>query len=247
MGKSRRNIKILFYIITFAIGIFVSDIGIQAAELPVQETGVEITATTLMYAVKNVNVRKEPNTSSEILGELQAGDNIFAVELTAEGWYRVVYEGETGYIRGDFLAVFGSAGEWAESETEPEYTEEDIAGSMETDAGETDTGSESTDENNTDNSDDNEADNADGTDKAADTAKVQDSESKSNEEQDKGKNDIYTILILVILVVVIFVYAVIQIINDKNTPDGEYDEDSDEEEYEDSEEDIELLDLDEEK
>lgn len=81
-----------------------------AQDAPV--TGVTIDSTTLMYAVEKVNVRKGPGTDTEVMGELAQGEMVFAVELLAEGWYRIVFGGETGYVRQDFLALYGTAGAW---------------------------------------------------------------------------------------------------------------------------------------
>lgn len=117
-----KRLKRLFLMTIFAATLLTSDIEILAEEQGAATdavTGVEISVTTMMYAVDKAEVRKEPNTSSEILGELEAGTNIFAVELTDEGWYRVVYAGETGYIKGDFLAVYSNMEAWAASEPEP--------------------------------------------------------------------------------------------------------------------------------
>lgn len=117
-----KRLKRLFLMIIFAATLLTSDIEILAEEQGAATdavTGVEISVTTMMYAVDKAEVRKEPDASSEILGELEAGTNIFAVELTDEGWYRVVYAGETGYIKGDFLAVYSNMEAWAASEPEP--------------------------------------------------------------------------------------------------------------------------------
>lgn len=186
------------------------------------ETGVEISGATMMYAVGNVNVRKEPNTTSEVLGELEAGTNIFAVELTDEGWYRVVYGGETGYIRGDFLAVFGNMDEWSASEPEPELEpepieDEDVANATKGDA-------------------DNQAADITENDGAAENAEggaADDAADASAEKQGKGKNNIVTILIIVTLVVVIFVYAVIQIVKENRNSEEKSEDESDEEDFND--------------
>lgn len=198
-------------------------IGAQAnGQNEAMVTGVEITTTTMMYAVKNVNVRKEPNTTSEILGELEQGTNIFAVELTEEGWYRVVYSGETGYIRGDFLAVFGDMDAWSASEPEPELEPEPIAEPDITGAEENVADNQTEDNTEKDGAIEN---------TESDAGKVQE------EEQSNGKNNTFTILIIVTLVVVIFVYAVIQIVKDNMNPDEESEEDSEEESGEEDSED----------
>lgn len=88
-----------------------SPIRIQAAQTPDVQTAAEqtpenFTSTTLMYAVTRANVRSGPSVSTESLGKLEEGEKIFAVELTEEGWYRVVFQGKTGYVRQDLLAVY---------------------------------------------------------------------------------------------------------------------------------------------
>lgn len=130
--KRKMKIRgILFCLIAFGICFFVTDMealsagpadasqedsaaGVSeegtAQEEPV--TGVPIESATLMYAVEKVNVRKGPGTDTEVLGELAQGERVFAVELLAEGWYRIVFGGETGYVRQDFLALYGTAGAW---------------------------------------------------------------------------------------------------------------------------------------
>lgn len=259
MGKMKFNIeklKSFFFLSIVALSLSVSAISVQAAE-QMQEseveqilsgqddsvvTGVEISATTMMYAVTKVNVRKEPNTSSGILGKLEPGDNIFAVELTDEGWYRVVYAGETGYVRGDFLAVFGDVDEWAASEPEPEPEPEPIE---EPDITET----------TEDDKDAQEVDNVEEIEEAESKEEESDNAAEQ-EEQPAGKINIFTILIIVVLIVVIFVYAAIQIINENKNPDesqenndkdesdedGEWDDDEDESdednEWEDNEDEL---------
>lgn len=242
----------------FVLALIVQDAGVHAAEqTPGQQpgaqaepaaTGVEISGTTMMYAVRNVNVRSGPDTTTEILGELEAGTNIFAVELTDGGWYRVVYGGETGYIRGDFLAVFGNMPEWTDSEPEPELEPETDGEPAENgDADSAGDGSDSHTAGNNENSHDAEnagngaaAENTEGG--TADNAaggEAEDAKAAPTQGQDGGKNNIFTILIIVALVTAIFVYAVIQIVKDNMNPEGGSAEDSeDEPEGEESEEDI---------
>lgn len=71
----------------------------------------EIQTSTMMEAQKKTDVHDEPNTGSQVLGQLEKGDRIFAVELTEGGWYRVVYQGKTGYVKEDCLKIY-STGEW---------------------------------------------------------------------------------------------------------------------------------------
>lgn len=62
----------------------------------------------LMYATVKVNVRSGPGTDTDIIGELEAGEKVFALELLEEGWYRILYEGEHGYVKQEYLAVYES-------------------------------------------------------------------------------------------------------------------------------------------
>ena len=74
----------------------------------------EVTAMndTKLYAKESVRIRREPNTDSEIAGKLAAGD-----EVTANGkagdWYRITRNGESLYVKGEYL-----------TETKPEKKEE---------------------------------------------------------------------------------------------------------------------------
>lgn len=70
----------------------------------------ELQTATLMEALEKVNIRSAPDGESQVLGQLEQYDRIFAVELTAGDWYRVVYQGETGYVRADYLKICGTDG-----------------------------------------------------------------------------------------------------------------------------------------
>lgn len=98
MKKKIREFIVLFAAICILFTFAIDRISVGAAE---------IQAATMMEALDRVNVRVLPNTEAEVLGQLEQGDRLFAVELTEEGWYRVVYEGETGYVRSDFLKIYG--------------------------------------------------------------------------------------------------------------------------------------------
>lgn len=71
----------------------------------------EIQAATMMEAQKEADVRSEPDMQSQSIGQMEQGEKIFAVELTEGGWYRVVYQGKTGYVKEDCLKVY-STSEW---------------------------------------------------------------------------------------------------------------------------------------
>ena len=90
--RKRRLTGVLAAVLFTALTVSVPEVVTLAA-------GKEITSSTMMQVLSKVNVRREPNTSAEVLGQLESGEKIFAVELTQEGWYQVAYNGETGYVR----------------------------------------------------------------------------------------------------------------------------------------------------
>ncbi len=55
-----------------------------------------------------LNLRSEPNTSSSILAVAPRGATVQIIE-TLDGWYKVTYQGRTGYMSKDYLSVSGSA------------------------------------------------------------------------------------------------------------------------------------------
>lgn len=206
LGKKIKIWGILF-LITFISCFFITEMEALAAEVPegetVQEepvTGVPIDSTTLMYAVEKVNVRRGPGTDADILGELAQGEMIFAVELLEEGWYRVVFDGETGYVRQDFLAIYGTAGEWAapEQPVEPDVAGQDSAA----------TGKKTIKW-------DDEAD--DGTENAKKPASAKSTKAK--------KGNVSTIIIIAVAVLLILGYSVVQIVKEKRENEKGNDED----------------------
>lgn len=194
-----KKIKIwgILFLITFITCFFITGMEALAATVPEGEaaqeepvTGVPIENTTLMYAVEKVNVRRGPGTDADILGELAQGEMVFAVELLEEGWYRVVFDGETGYVRQDFLAVYGTAGEWEapEQPAEPSVAGQDSAA----------TGKKTI-------KGDDEAD--DGTENAKEPASPKKTKAK--------KGNVSTIIIVAVAVLLILGYSVVQIVKEK--------------------------------
>ena len=106
--RKRRLTGVLAAVLFTALTVSVPEVVTLAA-------GKEITSSTMMQVLSKVNVRREPNTSAEVLGQLESGEKIFAGELTQEGWYQVAYNGETGYVRMDFLEVYTGGEDWNES------------------------------------------------------------------------------------------------------------------------------------
>jgi cell wall-associated NlpC family hydrolase len=63
---------------------------------------------TAKFTHSNVNLREKPNTSSKVLGTYS---NIsVSVIGVNDGWYKVEYNGKTGYVRTDFITITGGSG-----------------------------------------------------------------------------------------------------------------------------------------
>lgn len=52
----------------------------------------------------SVNLRSTPGTDGDLLATLTTGETAYIIGLNC-GWYKVQYEGQTGYIRSDLLAL----------------------------------------------------------------------------------------------------------------------------------------------
>ncbi len=52
----------------------------------------------------SVNLRDSPSSDGELLAQLSTGETAYIIGLNC-GWYKVQYEGQTGYIRSDLLAL----------------------------------------------------------------------------------------------------------------------------------------------
>lgn len=69
------------------------------------DNGVTASEPQTLYATDTVNVRQQPNESSEILTKLEVGAGITVNGSTADGWSQVDYNGTTGYVKSEYLAA----------------------------------------------------------------------------------------------------------------------------------------------
>ena len=82
-----------------------------SSEEPKEETPQEDTTPEINYvpegkvltATNRYNVRKSMNESADLVGTTEEGDSITVVLSYAEGWTKVEWNGQTGYIRTDLL------------------------------------------------------------------------------------------------------------------------------------------------
>ena len=170
--------------------------------------GEGISSPAMMEALSKVNVRREPDTSAEVLGQLLAGERVFAVELTEEGWYRVAYNGETGYVRKDFLEMYTAEEGWDETigeDTIPQVR----PGEQKENAGEPSGGSEAEGKVAGEFSGAGEAEGeaVEGSSGGKDTG--------AEGEKKGGKSGVSNVLILVLTGAVIAAYAVFQVLKER--------------------------------
>ncbi len=90
-----------------------------SAEITVSAANKEET----VYATDSVNIRTEPNTDCDIITVLQKGSCITRIG-EADGWSKVIYEGEERYIKSEYLAVSSSEEKPAEENTGEPTTED---------------------------------------------------------------------------------------------------------------------------
>ncbi len=63
-----------------------------------------------------LNLRAAPTTDSASLGLVRTGVQVDVLEDAVDGWYKVQYNGQTGYMSADYLLVATLNGEAAEAE-----------------------------------------------------------------------------------------------------------------------------------
>lgn len=66
----------------------------------------EVTAMTgTLTVVKDVNIRSDPGTGYDILGEGKEGETYTLTGMTDTGWYRIQYNGRMAYLAGEYASV----------------------------------------------------------------------------------------------------------------------------------------------
>lgn len=91
--------------ITLSGGMVTSQEDSQAGqEMPASGVQVEETHQTASV-ISGVNVRADALSGSEILGTLDGGDAVTVTGICDNGWYRIIFEGKTGYVWRDYLSL----------------------------------------------------------------------------------------------------------------------------------------------
>lgn len=69
------------------------------------ENGVSVTKSSgTATIIGGVNVRSDAQSGSEILGTLGGGDSVTVTGICENGWYRIIFEGKTGFIWQDYVS-----------------------------------------------------------------------------------------------------------------------------------------------
>ena len=74
-------------------------------EKPTEEEQTFIDVDETVYAISNVNIRVLPNSSSDKIGVLTAGNTIKRVGIGSLGWDKVIYNDNVAYISHNFLSL----------------------------------------------------------------------------------------------------------------------------------------------
>ena len=72
----------------------------QAGSASSQPTGA-------LKTIDGVNFRSEPSTDSSVIKVLSVNTSVEVLERDSDGWAKVRYDGEVGYIKADYLSVSG--------------------------------------------------------------------------------------------------------------------------------------------
>lgn len=82
------------------MGIFLGVLGMLQGGIPsvlaAQNTGIE--QGKLMTAVRRVEVRETPDDGAAVIMTYEEGSAVFAIGESVDGWYRVIYQGQEGYV-----------------------------------------------------------------------------------------------------------------------------------------------------
>lgn len=78
---------------------------VHASDVWMKGSGSTSSSSGLVYASYSVRVYEEPTTSSDMLGYLYAGDTATRTGKSSNGWTRIDYDGEDGYVQTSRVTV----------------------------------------------------------------------------------------------------------------------------------------------
>lgn len=76
-----------------------------------KKTAVKAIDSKAMYATEELNMRKGPSKDKDVITVLPTGTKVKCTGKTNDGWYRVEYNGTTGYCMADYLTAKKPAAE----------------------------------------------------------------------------------------------------------------------------------------
>lgn len=79
----------------------------EGADVSGNDAGEEGTTDFEVQAVTTVNVRASDSEVADRLGKVEAGTTLLCQEHQINGWSRVIYEGQVGYIKTEYLHTVG--------------------------------------------------------------------------------------------------------------------------------------------
>ncbi len=79
------------------------DAYVKAEYLEIAESAAGVETTGTVTALTNVNVRAEASTTAERLGMVVGGDTLELIEKMDNGWCKVKYDGQIGYVKSEYL------------------------------------------------------------------------------------------------------------------------------------------------
>lgn len=95
-----------------------------AAEEAVVQTAASTVVNETVIATTKVNVRASDSENADRLGQVEAGTSLTRYETRDNGWSKIDYNGQEGYIKSEFLQAESTNETASEENTEPEQTEE---------------------------------------------------------------------------------------------------------------------------
>jgi len=79
------------------------DAYVKAEYLEIAESATGVQTVGTVTVLTNVNVRAEASTSAERLGMVVGGDTLELIEKMDNGWCKVKYDGQIGYVKSEYV------------------------------------------------------------------------------------------------------------------------------------------------
>ena len=83
-------------------------VGQKLAELSAANEEGSEDAVYVVVTADDVNVRKSASADGTKIGTAQSGDQYQMIEELSDGWTEIIYNGQTGYIKSDYVSVVES-------------------------------------------------------------------------------------------------------------------------------------------